>query len=137
MGMSGRDNNSYLPGNPSWNMHFPFAVWFIWKRKNQVMFSRKALNPKLASEIVNQTLEFMHYVHLPRNPIHKVERIRWERLPQGWMKFNTDGSSIGNLGLASCWGIVRDNQGRWILGFLGTLGQLVVLWLNCGALGMG
>ena len=72
-----------------------------------------------------------------RNPIHKVERIRWERLPQGWMKFNTDGSSIGNLGLASCWGIVRDNQGRWILGFLGTLGQLVVLWLNCGALGMG
>ena len=136
--MSGRDNNSYLLGNPPWNMCFPFAVWFIWKRRNQAVFSRKVLNPKLASEIVNQTLEFMHYVHSPRNHVHKVvKRIRWERLPQGSMKFNTDGSFVGNLGLASCGGIVRDNQGRWISGFLSALGQLVVLWLNCGALGMG
>ena len=33
------------------------------------------------------------------------------------MKLNTDGSSIGNAGMAGCGGVIRDDRGCWIVGF--------------------
>jgi len=91
------------PINPSWRILFPFAVWLIWKSKNQTVFRRKNQNLKLAAEIVNQVMEYMHCVSSPRMPIYKkVKRICRERPPEGWMKLNTNGSSIGNPGVAGC-----------------------------------
>lgn len=82
------------------------------------MFSRKAQNVNLDDEIVNQMFEFIHCMHSPRSPIRMmVKRICWEKPQEGWMKLNTDGSSVGNPGLVGCGGIVRDNHGRWISGF--------------------
>ena len=40
----------------------------------------------------------------------------------GWVKLDTDGSSIDNLGLAGCGGIFRDEQGYWIKGFARKIG---------------
>ena len=39
-----------------------------------------------------------------------VERIRWERIVQGWKKLNTDGSCSELHGLAGCGGVVRDED---------------------------
>uniref|UniRef100_A0A7N2LYR4 RNase H type-1 domain-containing protein n=1 Tax=Quercus lobata TaxID=97700 RepID=A0A7N2LYR4_QUELO len=36
----------------------------------------------------------------------------WERPPSGWKKLNTDGAFNGDVGLAGCGGIVRDERGR-------------------------
>ena len=44
-------------------------------------------------------------------------RIRWEKPIQGWWKLNTDGSYCGNTSLANCGGVVRDDAGRWVIGF--------------------
>lgn len=40
----------------------------------------------------------------------------------GWIKLNTNGSSINKLGLASYGGIFRDEHGHWIKGLARTIG---------------
>ena len=38
------------------------------------------------------------------------------------MKLNTDGLVFGNLGVASCGGVIRDDCGNWISGFTKRIG---------------
>ena len=40
-------------------MVYPFVVWNIWKSRNNFVFNRKNQNPRLAAEIIKQTMEFM------------------------------------------------------------------------------
>lgn len=42
---------------------------------------------------------------------------RWKRLSHGWVKLNTDGSSLGNPGPAGGGEVIRDEEGAWIVGF--------------------
>ena len=48
------------------------------------------------------------------------------------MKLNTDGSSIGSLGLAGGGGVLRDEGGKWVIGYarkIGTANSLLAeLW---------
>lgn len=44
------------------------------------------------------------------------------RPSNGWVKLNTDGSSLGNLGRASGSGLIRDANGGWIKGFTCNIG---------------
>ena len=50
----------------------------------------------------------------------------------GWMKLNTDGASNAFLGLAGGRGLIRDEAGRWVVGFTRKLGKvnnfLAELW---------
>lgn len=60
----------------------------------------------------------------PKHAPRLVEkRIRWGRPIQGWMKLNTDGSSLGNPRIARSGGVVRDEQGNWIVGFSRRIGK--------------
>ena len=43
--------------------------------------------------------------------------IRWNVPPDPNIKLNTDGSVIGNLGLAGAGGLLRDSSGEWISSF--------------------
>ena len=40
-----------------------------------------------------------------------VKQIRWERPSHGWVKLNTDGSSLGNPGPAGGGGVIHDEEG--------------------------
>ncbi|KAK7291983.1 hypothetical protein RIF29_07579 [Crotalaria pallida] len=48
--------------------------------------------------------------------------IHWRKPPEGWFKMNTDGTSRGNPGLAGCGGLIRDGEGRWIIGYARRIG---------------
>ncbi|XP_021299308.1 heterogeneous nuclear ribonucleoprotein D-like isoform X2 [Herrania umbratica] len=54
--------------------------------------------------------------------LHKVYA-RWERPPRRFFKLNSDGSSAGNPGKAGAGGIIRNDQGEWIVGYSRKLGQ--------------
>ncbi|KAL0000246.1 hypothetical protein SO802_019848 [Lithocarpus litseifolius] len=91
-----KDSSSYKPGNPPWKMVYPFALWNLWKCRNNTVFNRKSQNPRLVAEIIQQTLEFMYCVSSPRGPTRSlIKRVRWERPPEGWCKLNTDGAASG------------------------------------------
>ena len=46
----------------------------------------------------------------------------WEKPTEGWRKLNTDGFSLGNIGRAGGGGLIRDEEGNWILGFSRQIG---------------
>ena len=43
------------------------------------------------------------------------------------IKVNTDGSSLGNPGPAGFGGLARDDQGKWLTGFAGFIGDATIL----------
>ena len=43
--------------------------------------------------------------------------IRWQFPPDPFIKLNTDGSAIGNLGLVGAGGLLRNSSRGWISGF--------------------
>lgn len=51
-----------------------------------------------------------------------AKQIRWEKPGRGWVKLNTDGSSLGNPGLAGGGGLIRDEEGAWVVGFARNIG---------------
>ena len=52
-----------------------------------------------------------------------IRAIKWERPIVGWLKLNTDGSSLGNPGLATWGGVIRDGNGNWVVGFTRKIGN--------------
>ncbi|KAL0289718.1 UNVERIFIED_CONTAM: putative ribonuclease H protein [Sesamum radiatum] len=71
------------------------------------------------------------YEIVPRAP----SIVRWRALSPSWFKLNTDGSSLGNPGLAVAAGIIRDSAGHVHLAYqiaLGTgtsvLAELTAIW---------
>ena len=42
--------------------------------------------------------------------------------PENWVKLNTNGSSIGNPGLARGEGLIRNTNGEWVRGFVRVIG---------------
>ena len=47
----------------------------------------------------------------------------WEPPPRGFFKLNSDGSSAANPGEAGAGGIIRNDQGQWLVGYSRKLGQ--------------
>ncbi|GAU49474.1 hypothetical protein TSUD_91460 [Trifolium subterraneum] len=53
--------------------------------------------------------------------------VRWNALGGNSMILNVDGSSIGNPGISSFGGLIRNAYGAWIHGFFGNLGVTNIL----------
>ena len=58
--LNSKFNYSLGATQPPWKVVFAFAVWHVWKSRNNLIFNGKSRNPKLALVIVNQALEFFH-----------------------------------------------------------------------------
>ena len=61
-----------------------------------------------------------------------VKNIRWEKPRAGWITLNPNGSVASNLGPAGGGGLVRDENGDWVMGFARRIGNtssyLAELW---------
>ena len=96
----------------SWSIQFLFAVWLIWKRRNHTIFRSLGPNPQLAKEIVQRAFEYSFCAVPAKEPVVRIVRaIRWSKPVAGWLKLNTDGSSLGNPGLARGGGLIRNEEG--------------------------
>ena len=84
-----------------WSTVFLFAIWLIWKHRNQVVFKEQRLNLNLAKEIARRALEYNFVAGPHKEAIMRIFKpVRWCKLANGWVKLNTDGSSLGNPGQA-------------------------------------
>ena len=112
----------HVIGTP-WKIVFTLALWSIWKSRNDIVFNGKGWSLKLAMDIVYQAKEYLHCVATPRLEARRVlRRIRWERPKQGWKKLNTDGSCSELHDLVSYGGVVRNDDGQWVVGFSKRIG---------------
>ena len=61
-----------------------------------------------------------------------IRKINWEKPNMDWVKLNTDGSVDVASGTAEGGGLIRDDQGNWIMGFTRKIGKannfLVETW---------
>ena len=118
LSLNGSKGSRVMYGRNHWSILFSFAIWMIWKDRNQMVFSGKPQNPKLSAVIENMYTEFLYCAISPRCPVQRVAvACRWEKPPEGWIKLNTDGCVAGSMGLAGCGGVVHDSHGEWISGF--------------------
>ena len=64
-------------------------------------------------------------MHQPasRNQTRMIRQIRWEKPDLGWVKLNTEGSTFDLLNAMGCGGLIRDDQGNWLGGFLRHIGH--------------
>ena len=46
-----------------------------------------------------------------------------EKPGYGWLTLNTDGSVVGNFGVAGGGGLIRDTNGEWVTGFARKIGK--------------
>ena len=118
-----KDKGVRSSGQAPWNQIFMFAIWTIWKGRNQLVFENKNLKSSMAKDIFYQALEYFHCAGKLLVSIRKIlKQVCWEKPCSGWLKLNTDGSVLGNPGLAGGGGVLRDEYGSWIGGFSRRIG---------------
>lgn len=62
--------------------------------------------------------EYFLLVHPRKSSIPKcILNISWQPPVDPFVSLNIDGSTLGNPGYAGGGGVIRDSQGRWIIGF--------------------
>ncbi|XP_075652482.1 uncharacterized protein LOC142622815 [Castanea sativa] len=112
------------PKNIPWYVLFPFAIWPVWKQRNQTVFNNRRNNPSLVKQIIMQAMEFIHCVSHPNSCRRlSMNQIRWERPGKGRLKLNTDGAASITLSLAGGGGLIRDELGNWVIGFSKRIGS--------------
>ena len=63
-------------------------------------------------KVVQCAIEFFFFVCLTKNIKIKIPRIiKWNALPEPFIKLNTDGNSLGNLGLVGTSGLLHNSSG--------------------------
>lgn len=70
--LSSNGKESYIQRGFQWRILFPFAVWSIWKSRNQSVFNGKSQNPRLPAYIRAQAIEFLYCVSSPRYSVCNV-----------------------------------------------------------------
>ena len=104
-------------------MIFPFAVWFLWKHHNKVVFDNIPLNMNLHNLCLSQALEFFFCVRKVRKVNQRCFiQVSWTKPLEGWFKLNTDGALAGNPGKARGGGLIRDSNEHWVKGYARSIG---------------
>lgn len=57
-----------------------------------------------------------------------AREVCWKRPDTGWIALNVDGSALTNPGAAGFGGIIRNHEGRFMLGFSGSVGWSNILY---------
>ncbi|XP_043687535.1 uncharacterized protein LOC122638750 [Telopea speciosissima] len=114
-----------------WLAGFILVPFHIWSERNRRRFEGSCnrsgsvlrllkLDLRDASTLMKCFIKSMQDLVLARDigasfPIAQARRIievQWRKPEENWMKLNTDGCSIGNLGHSSAAGILRNCQGH-------------------------
>ena len=96
-----------------WSTVFLFAVWSLWKNRNNVMFDNTIPNPVLDRVCTSQAKEYFYCLSRVKELAPKVTiSVSWTKPSPAWHKLNTDGASLGNSGKAGSGGLIRNCQGN-------------------------
>ncbi|XP_042956358.1 uncharacterized protein LOC122292186 [Carya illinoinensis] len=97
------------------------VVWqaiTFWLRRIMHLFMR-------VSNISTHDIAILNRLEIPilAPKPKKVRVVRWSRPLYDWVKLNTDGSSLGNSGLAGAGGVIHDHCGKLCMAYSVSLGQ--------------
>ena len=125
-----------------WKLSFLAEVWsiWIWKERNRKCFEGSSSNDNQLREKIKHLVAtwascLPHFKGISANSIlHNWKEVsfsyphrpqiteRWLPPPLGVLKLNFDGSALGNSGMAGVQGVIRNEEGRILLSYLGPAG---------------
>ncbi|KAL4597583.1 hypothetical protein ACB092_11G001000 [Castanea dentata] len=116
-------SNVSYKGSIPWCFLFVFAVWNLWKNRNEVVFDNSSPNPTLDNVCLSQAKEYYYCVSKAKQVVSRaVIVVKWFKPPPGSHKLNTDGASLGNPGKAGGGGLIRNSEEGWIKGYSRSIG---------------
>ncbi|KAE8669030.1 hypothetical protein F3Y22_tig00112261pilonHSYRG00208 [Hibiscus syriacus] len=90
---------------------------------NDVLF--KNVEPSLEA-VYHRAIIWVRYYHTCSSSTntspHTMDFLKWKRHKLGWICLNVDGTVSASMGFGSVGSLLRDNTGRWLLGFNRTIG---------------
>ena len=117
-----------------WKIVFSFGIWQLWNQRNSFLFSFGTVTRNIQDLCIKKSTKLFAIVgdKPNKNPRTNIQ-VKWTKPPMGWLKLNTDGSNVGNLGIASGGGLICNENGDWVMGFARSLGitsgVMAELWL--------
>ncbi|KAL8162024.1 hypothetical protein V2J09_013513, partial [Rumex salicifolius] len=111
----------------SWQETFPSACWQMWKWRNEAVFSKVPFGGDRDEVVVRQVRDYrLVWARLEGGAERRRTEIAvsWTPPPSGWVRLNTDGAV--REGRATAAGVLRDESGSWLVGFVHNLGSCSV-----------
>ena len=102
-----------------WKDVFPLLCWSIWSARNKVAMEGALFIPsRVLKRVKSLAIEFFFSLSTKGDKLAKSDTlIGWQHPPRDFVKLNTDGSVLGNPGLTSSGGVLRDSNENWVRGF--------------------
>ncbi|KAI4297021.1 hypothetical protein L6164_036933 [Bauhinia variegata] len=109
----------------------PYCIAFVTvQTKDRNVFRFQKTLPNIQHDVhraISLAREFSVFSNTCSNPLFNTTRFfGWNKPPKEFYKDNCDASAIANPGSTSFGGVIRDDQGIWIAGFSGKLGNTLV-----------
>ncbi|KAL8151867.1 hypothetical protein V2J09_021675 [Rumex salicifolius] len=105
---------------------FAVVLWWLWRWRNDRVFNSDNSIGDIRSFIQEQAKEFAASTNGRRVDAMVGRReeihISWSRPAVGWVKVNTDGARESRYGMATAGGVIRNDEGRWMGGFVKNIG---------------
>ncbi|KAF7813360.1 putative reverse transcriptase [Senna tora] len=113
-----------------WGIVFATTSWSLWRWQNDDVFNNgrdKDIDPffTIIHRIKGFIIAFQNGHHGAAKKASREERmIAWTKPEMDWVKVNVDGAcSRSEVVRAACGGLVRDNNGNFLVGFTRNLGD--------------
>ncbi|OIT20739.1 putative ribonuclease h protein, partial [Nicotiana attenuata] len=101
----------------NWKVAFPFVLWSIWNTRNENN-SKNTANKINTSKVFKLALEYQLLATMKPNVNSSIKvKIKWHPPPKDWYKINIDGAFNEENMQGGISGVIRNNNGDWILGF--------------------
>ncbi|KAI5349900.1 hypothetical protein L3X38_002791 [Prunus dulcis] len=106
-----------------------FTCWFIWKWRNQFIFTDNKELPSYPQRVILYAInDWIASTIIPSGKKPKMLiPLAWELPANGLFKLNIDGSRKTLSGAAGAGGVINDSMGEWNGGFAVNLGKGQIL----------
>lgn len=110
-------NPSLHNNSITWGDIFPFAILNFWNNRNK----NNENNINISFSIFHVLRHVVEYNLLTARGSNLnraiLVSIVWNRPPQGWYKLNIGGAFKENICCSDAWGVIRNSNADWIVGF--------------------
>ncbi|KAK8555230.1 hypothetical protein V6N12_009378 [Hibiscus sabdariffa] len=127
------NNDGFGCDRTHWDVLFGYLLWDLWRKRNEWVFGE---HNHCGNSVLQRSLRILHEATAGRSLLGAIRPLsctsanvlgRWVKPPQGWCKLNTDGAVNRSPGMVSSGGVVRNEEGNWLIDFDRRLGVCSVL----------
>ncbi|XVF29962.1 hypothetical protein REPUB_Repub16aG0016300 [Reevesia pubescens] len=102
-----------------WPVFFSTVLWFLWYWRNKLRHDESFIWPSNAvQQIWSYAKQSTDVLSISLNILRYIQMIKWTKLRHSVIKLNVDAGVRSASEVAITEGLVRDDKGDWLLGFI-------------------